>query len=48
MAKKTIAPATISEVRTWLVENGYKVGARGRISAALKADFTKETKRSVA
>lgn len=54
-AKKVIEPATVAEVRAFFAENPDKLpegveqlGARGRLSAAVKEAFTKATKRPVA
>lgn len=38
MAKRTASP---SEIRTWAVENGQPVGARGRLSADLTDAYYK-------
>jgi hypothetical protein len=44
MAKKEV---TAAEVRTWAIENGYEVGVRGRIPAAVTEAFNKANRSKV-
>lgn len=37
--RKVRRTATIAEVRQWATDNGYEVGARGRLSAEVKSAF---------
>lgn len=44
-SKKNQDPATTREVRDWARDNGFEVGARGKIKAEVVEAYTKATGR---
>jgi len=45
---KSVEPATPREVRDWAAQNGFEVGARGRIRNEVVEAFTAKTGRPLA